>query len=252
MTPIETPPSPSARLLIVDDEASVREMLVFSLSAKGYRVDTAASAGEAVEKARNEHFDLMLVDLKMPDVNGLELLRAVKRYTSDIVAIIMTGAPDLESTIESMRAGVFDYIAKPFDLETILTTVEKALENQRTARALVSAQELNRLQSELLMHMSHEFKTSIQDVQAKIQNLADLVNSILDLPKKSTGRLPSLPMDWDSVLQKLGQLNKPKSKATVLVVDDDPAILDLLEYILRPGRAIRSKASRMEKRRLSA
>jgi CheY-like chemotaxis protein len=114
----------------------------------------------------------------------------------------------------------------------MLNAIEKALENQRITRSLASVREMNRLQSELLLHMSHEFKTSIEDVQAQIQKLAELVNSILDLPKRSSGRLPSLPMDWESVLHKLGQMDKPKSKATVLVVDDDPAVIDLLTYIL--------------------
>jgi DNA-binding response OmpR family regulator len=232
MTPIEMPPPSAIRLLVVDDEASVRDMLVFSLSAKGYQVDAAATANEALAKAKNDPYNLMLIDLKMPDMDGLELLRIVKRYTSDVVAIIMTGCPDLQTTIESMRAGVFDYIAKPFDLETILNSIEKALENQRTTRELTSVREMNRLQSELLLHMCHEFKSSIQEIQGQNEKLSELVNSILDLPKRSSGRLPSLPMDWESVLQKLAQLDKPKSKATVLVVDDDPAVIDLLEYML--------------------
>ena len=232
MNPIEKLLTPSVRLLVVDDEAAVRDMLVFSLSAKGYRVDAAASSNEALEKAKNEPYNLMLIDLKMPDMDGLELLKTVKRYTSDVVAIIMTGCPDLQTTIESMREGVFDYIAKPFDLETIINTIEKALENQKTTRELTCAHEMNRLQSELLLHMCHEFKTSVQEIQGQNQKLAELVDSILDLPKRSSGRLPSLPMDWESVLKKLAQLDKPKSKASVLVVDDDPAVVELLEYML--------------------
>jgi len=231
-TPLKSPTPPSARLLVVDDEPSVRDMLVFSLSSKGYLIDAMTSASEAIEKAKTERYDLMLIDLNMPEMDGLELLKAVKNYTSDIVAIVMTGCPDLQTTIESMRMGVFDYLAKPFDLDTMLITVEKALESQRMTRALASAHEMNRLQSELLLHMSHEFKTSIQEVQAQIKRLAELVNCILDLPNRSSGRQPSLPMDWESVLQKLSQLDKPPSKATVLVVDDDPAVIDLLKYIL--------------------
>jgi DNA-binding response OmpR family regulator len=220
------------RILVVDDEPAIRDMLTYALVSKGYLVETAASPEDAIQKARTASFNLMILDLKMPEVSGLELLKVVKQYSSDMMAIVMTGSPDLESTIESMRAGVFDYIAKPFDLETILNSVEKALENQRVTRALTSAHEMNRLQSEILLHMSHEFKTSIQDVQAQIQKLAELVNSILELPSRSPGRVSGTPMQWENVLQKLSQLSKRASKANVLVVDDDPAVVDLLDYML--------------------
>jgi len=221
-----------ARLLIVDDEPAVRDMLVFSLSSKGYTIDSAVTAEEAIEKARHTAFDLMIVDLKMPQMDGLELLKTIKTYTSDIVAIMMTGMPDLESTIEAMRAGVFDYIAKPFELDTILYSVQKALENQQMNRSLLNAREMNRLQTEILLHMSHEFKTSIRDMQAQMQKLSELVNSILELPNRTSGRFPSVPMPWDDVLQKMAQMNRPATKASVLVVDDDPAVLELLEYML--------------------
>jgi CheY-like chemotaxis protein len=131
-----------------------------------------------------------------------------------------------------MRAGVFDYIAKPFELDTILYSVQKALESQQMNRSLMNAREMNRLQSEILLHMSHEFKTSIREAQAHIQKLSELVNSILELPNRSPGRFPSTPMQWESVLNKLSHLNKRAAKAKVLVVDDDPTVIDLLDYML--------------------
>ena len=232
MDKIETSRGNRARLLIVDDEKSIRDMLVFSLSSKGYVVSAATTAQDAIEQAKSAAFDLMIVDLKMPEMDGLELLKTIKNYTSDIVTIMMTGVPDLESTIESMRAGVFDYIAKPFELDTILYSVQKALESQQMNRSLMNAREMNRLQSEILLHMSHEFKTSIREAQAHIQKLSELVNSILELPNRSPGRFPSTPMQWESVLNKLSHLNKRAAKAKVLVVDDDPTVIDLLDYML--------------------
>jgi DNA-binding response OmpR family regulator len=232
MDPGKTAERDVAQILVVDDEPALRDMLVFALTSKGYVVEMAASADEAMQKAKVTPFNLMIIDLNMPAFGGLDLLKMVKQYSFDLVAIVITGSPNLESTIESMRAGVFDYIAKPFELETIVNSVEKALESQRVTRALTSANEMNRLQSEILLHMSHEFKASIRDVQMQVQKLAELVNSILELPSRSPGRYSGTPMQWESVLQKLSQMSKRTSKAKVLVVDDDPGVVDLLEYML--------------------
>jgi DNA-binding NtrC family response regulator len=108
-----------ASILVIDDEASICEMVAAALTAKGYQVAAAATSEQAIHMAKNEPVNLVIVDIRMPDMDGLEILRRIKKYIADAVAIVMTGAPDLRSTVESMRQGVFDYIAKPFDLDEL-------------------------------------------------------------------------------------------------------------------------------------
>ena len=84
----------------------------------------------------------------------------------------------------------------------------------------------------MILHLSQELKKSMGNVEGQTQRVLQLVNDILDLPKRSAGRLPSSPMEWQGVLNKFAQFNKTESKAAVLVMDDDPAILELMEYML--------------------
>src|SRR5258708_12722068 len=154
-------------------------MLVASLSNQEYRVTAVARCEEGIEKVKAEPVDLVIFDVKMPGIAGIDALRKMKTYSSDIAAIAISGSPDLGTTVESMRLGVFDYIAKPFELTEIFNAVERALDHQRRTRALVCAEETSRLQSELLLHMSHEFKTPIHTMQGHPKMLLQLVLDIL-------------------------------------------------------------------------
>jgi DNA-binding response OmpR family regulator len=174
-------------------------------------------------------------------MSGVEVIRALKRYSSDLAVIAITGFPDLETTVQSMRLGVFDYIAKPFDLVQIFEAVENALDQQRRTRDLVRNEEMSRLQAELLLHMSHEFKDAIHHMEGQSKELMQLVSDILELPKRSPNRQPNNRLEWQDVLNRLARLAKPKAKANVLVVDDDPGLVELLAYILtKEGYAVES------------
>lgn len=117
----------SERILVVDDELFVRELLLEFLSAQGYEVSLADSGEKAVELMQTQPADLVLVDLKMPGINGIEALRQIKKIAPDILAIIMTGYPTIESSIEALRHGAYDYVIKPFKLDDLKSSIERAL-----------------------------------------------------------------------------------------------------------------------------
>lgn len=117
----------SERILVVDDELFVRELLLEFLSAQGYDVSLADSGEKAVELMQTQPADLVLVDLKMPGINGIEALRQIKKIAPDILAIIMTGYPTIESSIEALRHGAYDYVIKPFKLDDLKSSIERAL-----------------------------------------------------------------------------------------------------------------------------
>ncbi len=114
----------------------------------------------------------------------------------------------------------------------LLIAVAKALEHQRLHRMLVSTQEMNRLQYELLLHMSHEFKSSLETFESESRRMRQIVTDILELPSHSAGRFPSKPMDWDIVLNRLTHRGQEPSCGRILVVDDDAGIVELLTYML--------------------
>ncbi len=117
------------RVLVVDDDRAFREMLEDLLSEEeGLRVFSAENGEEACDKIRREGFDLIITDLIMPGVNGLDLLREAKSNNPNVVVIIITGFATLASALQAIKEGAYDYVAKPFSLEQMRVVVRNAAE----------------------------------------------------------------------------------------------------------------------------
>lgn len=123
---------PHNKILIVDDEKRQREILELILNSEGYRVSTAASGEIALKMVRAEHFDLVLTDLKMTGMNGLDLLKALIQLDSAIIVVLMTAHGSIDSAKEAIRFGAFDYLEKPLDQERLLSVISQALERLNT------------------------------------------------------------------------------------------------------------------------
>lgn len=115
------------RILVVDDEEALRTVLSTELSSEGYEVSTAADGSEAIDLVKDNTYDLVLLDIKMPNVDGFEVLKYVKGNKPDIKVIMLTGFADLKNAIESKRLGAEDFVSKPYDLVDLLTTIERVL-----------------------------------------------------------------------------------------------------------------------------
>jgi two-component system, NtrC family, response regulator PilR len=124
----------SARLLVVDDERSMRELLSIVLRREGYDVTLAENGGAALAQLERSRFDLLISDIKMPDMSGVDVLRAAKRIDPDILCIMITAFAAADTAIEAMRLGAHDYLSKPFDVDELKIKVRNALE-QRQLRA---------------------------------------------------------------------------------------------------------------------
>ncbi len=118
------------RILVVDDEESVRWALRKALERAGYRVDLAADGPAGLQAAEDPGVDLILLDVRLPGRDGLEVLRVVRTRRPDLPVIMMTAFGTLQVAVEAMRLGAYDYIGKPFDMDEVLLVVEKALEAQ--------------------------------------------------------------------------------------------------------------------------
>ena len=121
----------SERILVVDDELFVRELLLEFLSSQGYEVSLADSGEKAVKLLQAQPADVILLDLKMPGIDGIETLKQIKEIDPNALAIIMTGYPTIESSIEALRHGAYDYVVKPFKLNELKFSIEKALQEHR-------------------------------------------------------------------------------------------------------------------------
>ena len=116
------------QILIAEDEERMRKVLAMLLSNMGYKLQLAKDGLEALKLFQNNHFDVVITDLKMPRMNGEELLKKIKNLDSAIPVIIITAFCSIESAVEAMKAGAIDYITKPFEEEKIKLSIEKALE----------------------------------------------------------------------------------------------------------------------------
>jgi len=114
-------------ILVVDDERGQREILEMILSSEGYDLTTASSGEAALKIARDKRFDLVLTDLKMTGMDGIELLQRLLAYDSSIIVILLTAHGSIDSAKEALRRGAFDYLEKPYDRETLLDTIRRAL-----------------------------------------------------------------------------------------------------------------------------
>ena len=119
------------RILIVDDETIVRESLGSWFREEGYSVDVAASAREALEKLSQQAWDIFLLDIRMPGMNGLELQRKIREAHPDSTIIIMTAYASVETAVEAMKQGAYDYIVKPFDPDDLEHLVRNAIERKQ-------------------------------------------------------------------------------------------------------------------------
>ena len=115
------------RILVVDDEASIRDLLTKTLALAEYDVDTAADAATALDRVRAADYDLLIADLRMPGMDGLTLIRQVKKIRAELPVIIITGFSSEASAIEAVNLGVAGYLRKPFRVPEVLAAAAKAL-----------------------------------------------------------------------------------------------------------------------------
>ena len=130
-TPTGQEPPAKVRILVVDDEPSMREMLRIVLRRDGYDVLIAENGRDAIEQLRKTPIDLLLSDIKMPDITGVEVLRAAKDINRDIVAFMMTAYASTSTAVEAMRLGAVDYFTKPFSMDELRLKIRQHLETHR-------------------------------------------------------------------------------------------------------------------------
>jgi len=120
-----------ARILVVDDDESIRKVLATILEDNGYAVDTAKNGEEAIKKSRLKFYNVALIDIRLPDIEGIELLTKMRNTTPKMRKIIITGYPALQNAIDALNKGADAYIVKPFDMDKVLQTIKEQLKQQK-------------------------------------------------------------------------------------------------------------------------
>jgi len=177
----------SEKILIIDDDRPILEMLLANFKEEGYEnVDKATNVKQAIDKLDKKYYNLTLIDLKLPDGTGLDILKYIKETAKDIISIMFTGYGTMESAIESLKMGAYDYITKPFHIDELLSTISRALEHRQLKNEnLILRKEVKDKYDEKNIIGTSQ---SIQDMHKLIHTVADSDSTILILGESGTGK----------------------------------------------------------------
>ncbi|MCW4046050.1 MAG: response regulator [Candidatus Bathyarchaeota archaeon] len=125
----------TARILVIDDDENIRKVLETILTDEGYSVETAETAKKGIEKSEKSFFNLALIDVRLPDMEGIELLSKLRNTKPKMRKIIVTGYPTLQNAIAAVNKGADAYVMKPFDVEKILQTIKEQLKKQEEEKS---------------------------------------------------------------------------------------------------------------------
>jgi len=174
------------RILVVDDERSMRELLAIVLRREGYEVMLAESGKAAVDLLEREQIDLLISDIKMPDLSGVDVLRAAKRIDQDILGIMITAFASTDTAVEAMRLGACDYLSKPFEIDLLKMKVREKIENRQLRQENVLLKRT--------LGLSHQFShiigrsRAMLEVFKMIETVARTNSTILLTGESGTGK----------------------------------------------------------------
>lgn len=174
------------RVLVVDDETDLAESCAYFLERAGYEARCVASATEALEMLKQESFSVVISDVRMPRMSGMELLSAIRQLDPDIEVLLLTGYPDLQMAVSAIKQGAFDYLAKPYGEEDLIERVAKAMAHRRMKQQNEELRERLRsgVSGRLLIHTSKAFGESI----AMLERAARTTASVLLIGESGTGK----------------------------------------------------------------
>jgi len=206
------------RILVVDDEEQMRDLLAKVLERKGYQVAVSADGSEALALLEREPVDLVVTDVRMPGLDGMEALRAIKELNPETIVLIMTGFGSIDQAVQAVKEGAYDYINKPFKIDEMLLTIEKALEERRLRHEVTTLrQELRtRYHFENLIGKSR----AMQEVFALIEQVAGSRSTVMVYGKSGTGK---------ELVAKAIHYNSPRSTKAFVPVNCAAIPAELLE-----------------------
>jgi len=203
-----TEPLGPPHILLMEDEANMANGLKMVLQEEGYDVDLAMTGQSALDKFSRSYFDLLVADLRLPDIDGMEVIKEVKRTRPETEAIVITGYPSVSSAVESVRIGVYDYLRKPFTEDELKEAVEGALKNREKAsiEEILVRTERERLiqKSEVIsvLDRASEDLTFWRDLMEKGSQALEGYR----LSREAKGAIVSGDLNW--IRQHVGELTK--------------------------------------------
>lgn len=177
---------PEGKILVVDDDSLIKDFLKESLSRQNHQVDLASSGDEALEKIRGTEYDIILSDIRMPKMSGMELLKAAGRFSPDAKIMLMTAYGTIDNAVEAMKLGAFDYITKPFSADDIALKIKKALAYKKLEweNRLLRSEIAGKYRFKNVVGKSPQMKKIFEQVEI----VADSRSSVLITGESGTGK----------------------------------------------------------------
>jgi two-component system NtrC family response regulator len=206
------------KILLVDDDASLRKVLEFNLEQEGYGVVSATNGNEALKLYDAENPDLVITDIKMPGLDGIDLLKEIKRRDIEKLVVVITAFGTLDTAIEAMKLGAYDYITKPFNRDELRLVIKKALELQR----LRSRTQL--LEAQLVERFSFE---NIIGASARMAEVFEMIRRVA--PRDATVLIKGESGTGKELVARAIHYNSPRSKGNFIAVNCSAIPENLLE-----------------------
>jgi two-component system response regulator AtoC len=177
------------QILVVDDEANLRKVLSAQLARDGYDVHTAEDGEEALAFLREHHIDLVITDLKMPKMDGMDLLRAAVRDDPSLPVVMLTAHGTIDNAVEALKSGAFDYITKPFDQNEVRQIVRKALRTRDLSSAEATRESITAFAKDGMARFGIIGESApILEIYAILQRVADTPTTVLVTGESGTGK----------------------------------------------------------------
>ena len=176
----------NTKILIIDDEMIMRESLAGWLERDGHEVALAAGGEEAMEILKDSRFDILLVDIKMEGMSGLDVLKQVKEDDPDVAVVMITAFGSISTAIEAMKGGAYDYLLKPFDPDALGVLIDKIIEHQARIRENIFLREQYKDRSRFESMIGQS--TSMQNIFDLIEDVAPMESTVLILGETGTGK----------------------------------------------------------------
>lgn len=175
------------RILVVDDEAATRRLMEQTLKKQGYEILTASNGDEGLRKVMDENPDIVLLDIQLPGMNGINVLQKIREINKDSIVIMATAMDDLKVAVNAMRLGAYDYISKPFHIDDLTLTVNKAMETSRLRREVSTLKEER--SRELGIEKIIGVSTHVQEILSMVKKIsASEASTVLIQGESGTGK----------------------------------------------------------------
>ena len=225
------------KILVVDDEEIIRDGCREVLSKNGYEIDMAEDGNIGFKKLEGKNFDLVLLDLKMPGISGMDFLEGVRRIDTDIVNIVITGYASIESAVEAMNLGAYDYIPKPFEPEQLRQVVKRAIEKRKLIK---EAKRLRKQQEQFILMVYHELKAPLSVVRGYLHNL--IKNEVIyenkefnKMVTRSLQRIDSLIQLSEDILN-YSLLKEDKVRQNIELISIKSVLNDAIECVAEESK----------------